>query len=234
MKGKPILFNIEGDALSPETIKQEIVDFGDSYNNTVQVTIKDSRDLVLDQEVFLRCTARILSNFKMTRGGRFKGLEITEDGIVNDKELLLMCWNAIGEQLIEIKQFLPKSDYSRDRYLLQLSETEREELITKIWLMTKELLPFTMGETSYGLVGASKILFAILPEIVLPIDNKMWLKVFQTVDMSDVINRMVSDTREWENTTQQKLNEMDSSKRLTTIVSVYNVMAMAARKNKKP
>jgi len=231
MKGRPILFSLEGNALSPEKINQEIVDFGDSYNNTVQATIKDSRELKLNQEVFIRSAARILSNFKMTRGGTFKGLEITEDGDNKGKEVLLNCWKAIGDNLIEIKKSMPEDKHSRDRYLLLLSQSEREELITKIWFMTKELLPFTMGKTSYGLVGASKILFAILPEIVLPIDNTMWLKVFQTVDMSDVINRMVSDTREWENTTQQKLNEMDSSKRLTTVVSVYNVMAMAARKD---
>ena len=95
--------------------------------------------------------------------------------------------------------------------------------------MTKQLLPFTMGKTSYGLVGASKILFAVLPEIVLPVDNNQWLKVFRTVDIGDVINRMVFDIQQWENITQKNLNEMDCSKRLTTLPSVYNVMAMDAR-----
>ena len=86
-----------------------------------------------------------------------------------------------------------------------------------------------MGETSYGLVGASKMLFAILPEIVLPVDNNQWLKVFKTVDIGDVINRMAIDIQEWENITQHRLNEMDHSRMQTTLPSVYNVMAMDAR-----
>jgi len=93
----------------------------------------------------------------------------------------------------------------------------------------KKLLPFTMGKTTYGLVGASKILFAVLPEIILPIDNSQWLRVFKTVDIGDVIRRMVFDIQRWESITGEKLNEMDYSRRLTTLPSVYNVMAMAAR-----
>ena len=112
-----------------------------------------------------------------------------------------------------------------------LALTEREELIAEIWLITKRLLPFTMGVTSYGLVGASKILFSVLPEIVLPVDNSEWLHVFQTVDMVDVLHRMVFDIQEWESTTGNRLNEVDHSRRLTTLPSVYNVMAMHARPN---
>ena len=87
----------------------------------------------------------------------------------------------------------------------------------------------TMGKTSYGLVGASKTLFAVLPEIVLPIDNNQWLHVFKTVDLGDVIKRMVCDIQQWETATGKQLNEVDYSRRLTTLPSVYNVMAMAAR-----
>ena len=74
-----------------------------------------------------------------------------------------------------------------------------------------------MGETSYGLVGASKILFSVLPEIILPIDNYMWLKIFKTVDIGDIIEGMVLDIQQWENETGQKLNEMDPQ--LTTLPS---------------
>jgi len=70
---------------------------------------------------------------------------------------------------------------------LELSQQEREVLLAEIWLITKKLLPFTMGETSFGLVGARKIFFSALPEIVLPIDNIEWLHVFQTVDLGDVL-----------------------------------------------
>ena len=131
--------------------------------------------------------------------------------------------------MIEINNSVRKSGLSRDRYLLELSVQEREGLIAEIWLITKKLLPFTMGKTSYGLVGASKILFSVLPEIVLPIDNDEWLHVFKTVDIGDVLHRMVFDIQKWEGITGRQLNDLDHSKRLTTLPSVYNVMAMDAR-----
>ena len=144
-------------------------------------------------------------------------------------ETLRSCWNAVGANLIEINNSVRKSGLPRDRYILELSEREREGLIAEIWLITKKLLPFTMGETSYGLVGASKILFSVLPEIVLPIDNAEWLHVFKTVDIGDVLHRMVFDIQKWEGITGRQLNDLDHSKRLTTLPSVYNVMAMDAR-----
>ena len=75
----------------------------------------------------------------------------------------------------------------------------------------------------------SKLLFAVLPEIVLPVDNTQWLKVFRTVDLGDVIGRMASDIRQWEEVTGERLDNMDSQRVLTTLPSVYNVMAMDAR-----
>jgi hypothetical protein len=165
----------------------------------------------------------------MTRSGPFKGVAIKENGNVNRKEILLACWKNVGGHLIEIRNSILESGHSRDRYLVELGESERAELIAKIWSITKQLLPLTMGKTSYGLVGASKILFAVLPEIVLPVDNKQWLNVFKTVDIGDVITEMVFDIQHWEKETGEKLNERDPQKRLTTLPSVYNVMAMAAR-----
>jgi len=165
----------------------------------------------------------------MTRAGPFKGVKIAENGNVNGKQILFDCWNQIGDGLLEIRKSVSNSGYSRDRYLLELNKPERERLLVEIWLIAKRLLPFTMGKTSYGLVGASKILFAVLPEIVLPVDNNQWLKLFKTVDIGDVINRMAIDIQEWENSTQHRFNEMDHSRMLITLPSVYNVMAMDAR-----
>ena len=105
----------------------------------------------------------------------------------------------------EINNSVRKSGLPRDRYILELSVREREELIAEIWLITKKLLPFTMGETSYGLVGASKILFSVLPEIVLPIDNAEWLHVFKTVDIGEVLHGMVFDIQKWEGITGRQL-----------------------------
>jgi len=232
MGSKNLLFNLEGRAITSDEIREKIAKFGFGYKEATQEIIQNSKVLDKDGEVFVRCTARILSSFGMTRAGPFKDVKIAESGNVNGKEKLLNCWNQIGESLIEIRKSVSNSGYSRDRYLLELSKPERERLLAEIWLITKRLLPFTMGETSYGLVGASKMLFAVLPEIVLPVDNMQWLKVFKTVDIGDVINRMASDIQEWENTTQHRFNELDPSRMLTTLPSVYNVMAMDARPKK--
>lgn len=226
MSSCDILFD-EQVAVKPETITERIVAFGDGYNNATKDIIRDSRVLDKDGKAFIKCASRILSSFGMTRSGPFKGAGIA--GKTNKKKILSECWNAIGDRLREVNKSLLESGLSRDRYLLELSEPERAQLIAEVWLMTKQLLPFTMGKTSHGLVGASKILFSVLPEIVLPLDNAQWTYVFQTVDLGDVISRMVSDIQRWEQITDRQLNELDHSKRLTTLPFVYNVMAMYAR-----
>jgi hypothetical protein len=226
-----ILFNSPGEPKSPNEISRRIDAFG--YNDAVREVICDSRELDRDGRIFVKCTARILSNFGMTRSGPFKGVKINKNGSVDRKEILLACWGCIGGSLIEIRNPIPRSGYARDRYLVELGESDRAELIAKIWRLAKQLLPFTMGETTYGLVGASKILFAVLPEVVLPVDNQQWVSLFKTVDLGDVIHGMTSEIQRWENNTGRKLNEMDRSGRLTTLPSVYNVMAMAARPSEK-
>ena len=152
------------------------------------------------------------------------------------KLLLLRAIVAIVVDLVKMKTYTYKgmddnklTEGEIPSELLEEAKKKREELIAEIWFITKQVLPFTMGKYSYGLVGASKILFSVLPEIVLPIDNSQWLNVFQTVDLGDVIRRMTSDIQRWENATEKKLSEVDYSRRLTTLPSVYNVMAMAAR-----
>lgn len=215
-----ILLDAKGHAISPVEISKRISAFGDSYNNSVKKIIDDSKVLDDDGEVFIKCADQILSNFGMTRRGPFHG---------NNSGKLRNCWDAVGAKLIEINNSVRKSGLPRDRYILELSEEDREGLIAEIWLISKRLLPFTMGKTTYGLVGASKILFSIFPEIVLPIDNTQWLHVFKTVDIGDVLHRMVLDIQKWEEITGIQFNDLDPSRRLTTLPSVYNVMAMAAR-----
>ena len=222
MSGFRILFTSTGKVITPKQIRRQINDFGDSYNNTTHKIIQYSEELDKDGEVFVRCASLILANFGMTRSGPFK-----KEGKVNER--LLKCWDKVGRSLVEIKRSIIQSGLSRDRYLLEIYPDRRQELIAEIWLIMKHLLPFTMGQTTYGLVGASKILFSVLPEIVLPIDNRQWLRVFKTVDIGDVLSGMVIDIQRWEDATGEQLNEMDSSKRLTTLPSVYNVMAMTAR-----
>lgn len=221
MRSDRILFISDGQAITSQNIHNEIARFGDSYINATYKIIQDSKELDIDGKVFIKCASLILSSFGMTRSGPFKK--------GRNKNILLDCWSEVGSGIIEIKNSVLQSGCSRDRLLLELGQQQLEELIVDIWIVMKKLLPFTMGKTTYGLVGASKILFAVLPEIVLPIDNSQWLHVFKTVDIGDVIRRMVFDIQRWESITGERLNEIDYSRRLTTLPSVYNVMAMAAR-----
>lgn len=215
-----ILFDKNGDAISPNEINIRINEFEDSYIDATKGIIENSRNLNKDGEVFIKCASHILSNFGMTRSGPFHG---------DYCEKLSNSWKAVGANLLKIHDLVCRSGIPRSRYILKLSVRERKKLTSEIWLITKKLLPFTMGKTSYGLVGASKILFSVLPEIVLPIDNTEWLQVFKTVDIGDVLQRMVLDIQSWKGITGMYLNDVDPSMRLTTLPSVYNVMAMAAR-----
>lgn len=220
MSHSGILLDARGFAISPEEIEVKINTFGGGYSMAIKEIIDLSEVLDNNGEVFVKCASRILSNFKMTRRGPFH---------VNPGETLFKCWEVIGDSLVEINNAARQSGLPRDRYLLELNELERKELIAEIWTMTKKLLPLTMGEHTYGLVGASKILFSVLPEIVLPVDNAQWLHVFKTVDLGDVIHWMAGDIQKWEGMTGKRLNELDPTRRLTTLPSVYNVMAMYAR-----
>jgi hypothetical protein len=215
-----ILFDVKGNAISPNEISERIISFRQSYSNAIKETINSSKVLDKDGEVFIECASHILSKFGMTRSGPFHQ---------NCSEKLRMCWDAVGTNLKEINNLMRKSGLPRERYILEISVEERIVLIEEIWQITKELLPFTMGKTTYGLAGASKILFSVLPEIVLPTDNYEWLHVFKTVDLGDVLLRMVFNIQEWERITGRQLNDLDPSKRLTTLPSVYNVMAMHTR-----
>jgi len=217
-----VLFDERNNAISPIEIKREIRTFGESYKNTIRDIIRYSVVLDNNGRVFVKCASHLLKNFKMTRRGVFHE-DLTGT--------LIKCWRIIGGTLIEINRAILESDIPRDRYLLEVNDLKREVLIAKIWGMTKLLLPYTMSDYSYGLVGASKILFSVLPEIVLPTDNTQWKQLFKTVDLGDVIRFMTDDIRRWESITGEKLNTLDLSRRLTTLPSVYNVVAMAARKN---
>lgn len=113
-----ILFNSADIAITPDEISKNIDGFG--YNDAIHKIIQESKELDREGEVFIKCTARILSNFGTTRSGPFKGVEINEAGNVNGKEILLNCWQVVGNHLLEIYNAVLESFYSRNRYLLEL------------------------------------------------------------------------------------------------------------------
>jgi hypothetical protein len=45
-----------------------------------------------------------------------------------------------------------------------------------------------MGKNTLGLVAASKVLFAVLPEVALPIDNTQWRRVLKPLTMVTLLD----------------------------------------------
>lgn len=225
-----ILFN-NGEPVSSPEISQAIDHFGASYNRTVcSIILSTARDSI-SRSLFFHNTISILNNFKMTRNGVFKGLRIGPEGKpIGPIEKIEACWNAIRPEIIEIKELLNKwSPDQRERVLVLVDDEQLQIISDSVYAAFKKLLPETMSQHSYGLVGASKILFAIFPEIVLPVDNAEWKQLFRTVDLGDVIRLMAKEIKAWESSTSLKLNECDHTNATTTLPAVYNVMAMEAR-----
>lgn len=205
---------------SSKEISSLIEEFSLGYNNAVGQIIQESMELENYGDTFISCASRILRSFGMTRSGTFH-----YDMLGRLRE----CWTEIGKELLEIRSEISGSEISRERFIIDCDASQREQTISRVWNMTKTILPITMGENSYGLVGASKILFSILPEVVLPVDNVQWKQLFKTVDLGDVIRFMVDDIQEWETVTKKEFHLLDKSGRLTTLPSLYNVVAMVSR-----
>jgi hypothetical protein len=169
----------------------------------------------------------------MARSGPFKGIGVYNDIVVGPVDKLHDCWDSINEDLLFLRNFLNEQNLKpRSRALILLDIDSREKVISHIWNAFKKLLLITMGKTSYGLVGASKILFSVLPEIALPVDNAEWVTVFKTVDYGVVINLMADEIKAWEEQIEKELQSCDENK-YTTLPAVYNVMAMKAKSKSK-
>lgn len=223
-----ILFNKQGNPLKVKDIKRNIDAFGESYNRTVQKIIDNSHS-GLSQIVFKQNLAILMPNFKMTRAGPFKGVKYLDGSVRDPNGQIAACWTDIGNEVVQIRKFIDKKNRSRRaRALVEISKKAREEVTSEIWKMFKKLVSLCMGEYTYGLVAASKILFAVLPEVALPIDNTQWRDVFKTIDYGDVIRLMAEEITEWENRVRKQLDFYDPQHSFT-LPAIYNVMAMKAR-----
>jgi hypothetical protein len=217
--------------IPPEDVSRAVSDFGDSYAQTVQKIIRNTDCPDLDKALFLKNCAILLTNFKMTRAGPFKGIRVDDSKakVLDRKNKLEDAWNRIGKDLVSLKAFLSRADLKpRSRTLLLLDEASKEDVVGELWSIFKKLLPITMSSNSYGLVGASKIFFSLFPEVALPIDNAEWKTAFKTVDFGDVIYLVADEINEWEKITREPLDNGDKNGP-TTLPAVYNVMAMSAR-----
>ena len=132
-----ILSDAKGRAISPTTISKRINKFGGSYSHTIKEIVNYSRVLDSDGEVFIKCASSILSNFKMTRSGPFH---------VNLDATLRNCWKLVGANLKEINNSVRRSGFPRDRYIVELGDQERKELISGNMGNHKKPIAFHDGE----------------------------------------------------------------------------------------
>jgi len=174
-----VLFDSSGNPYPGAYIKQCVSAFGEGYSEAVQIIIRRSKDGI-DKGIFLKSSAKLMSSFKMTRSGPFKGVGRPGANLDNDRRVLSASWEAIAESVLELKEFLiSRPNPTRSRVLVEILEIERSQVAEKLWGMFKRLLPLCMSKTSLGLVGASKLLLSVLPEVALPVDN---IQYFQAVE----------------------------------------------------
>ena len=162
-----------------------------------------------------------MPSFGMTRRGVFHG--------INQKSHVLdVCWAQFGREFEDLRIKINKISSHRSRAIL--------ELPTDIFVVTSDLfdrLEWTeIKGSDIGRVGASKILFAIFPEIALPVDNSEWDNVFRTHDYRKILQLMTDEIRLWENKSKMNLETLDPNPP-TTLPSIYNVMAMDERPKTK-
>ena len=167
----------------------------------------------------------------MTRQGPFKGLGYKPDGSFKGPiDKIDASWEAVKYELMEIKRLQNSlAIVPRGRSIVLMTKLQFQDMSNMVWSTFKKLLPITMTTSTFGMVGASKILFSVFPEIVLPVDTAEWKDVFRTVDLGDVIKLMRSEIIEWENQTERRLDSCEPPNVPSTLPAIYNVMAMKAR-----
>ena len=223
-----VLFEENGSPYSSQCIQEYVTNFGKGYNRTVLKAIANSNG-GLDEHIFRVNVGILMPNFLMSRAGPFKGVKYSNGRVIDPNGIISDCWNSIGEHVVALRDFIDRCNKGRrSRALMTMSGSDRSMVATKLWKMFKVLLPICMGKQSWGLVGVSKVLFAVFPEVALPVDNAEWRHVFQTVDFGDVVLQMAAEIDKWESETGMHLNECDPNEALT-LPGVYNVMAMKAR-----
>jgi hypothetical protein len=222
-----VLFDKNGNPIDVARIKRLVADFSQIYNEVVKKIIDNST--TLNRETFGFNVATLLPSFGMTRRGAFHGLKI-EKGIIKDPNCVLdACWIQAEKELLDLKHRLGQHTSNRtSRAILELSPEQRNGIVAKVSELFDRLEWTTVNCSDIGRVGASKILFAVLPEIALPVDNAEWDYVFRTHSYGRVLSIMIDEISEWEKQTNTHLETLDPHPP-TTLTSVYNVMAMEAR-----
>ena len=226
-----ILFYESGDPIAPRCIERFVCAFSKSYSKVVATIIEKSETPRLDFQVFEYNIAKLMPSFKMTRAGAFRGVRIDEkDRVCDPNKVMKECWKKVRDELQNLKKYMrQKASGRRSRILVDLSPKSRNHVIKKAADLFEKLVKVEVKTGKVSRVGASKVLFAVLPEIALPVDNLEWKSVFKTTKYQDILSRMADEIREWEGKFPQiPFESLDPSPK-TTLPAIYNVMAMAAR-----
>lgn len=228
---KILFYEENGNPIDYRCIRRFVYAFPKSYHEVVGEIIENSRNL--NRGVFEKNIARLMPPFKMTRRGAFRGVKMDENNNPKDPcGVIDSCWNQVKDKLPNLKEDIPmNTSRLRNRALVELSAKSRNDIIRETSKLFEKLRKVTVKtdigkKSEVGPVGASKVLFAVLPEIALPVDNAEWDNVFKTKDYKKVLTKMANEIIEWEDRTRQKLEDIDQK---LTWPAVFNVMAMAAR-----
>lgn len=223
-----VLFNKNGSQIDIAHIKLLVSEFSESYERVVKKVIANST--TLSRDTFRSNVATLMPSFRMTRRGAFHGLKIVDGKIRDPNRALEICWMKVNNELQDLKRYVSENTSDRSRAVLELSPESRNSVIGKASKLFEKLKWTSIKDSDIGRVGASKILFAVLPEIALPVDNAEWDSVFRTDNYGEVLSTMIDEVNEWEAKSQTPLENLDSPP--TTVPSIYNVMAMEARPKK--
>lgn len=223
-----VLFYDDGDPIDQRAIRRFLFSFSRAYTATVQTIIPNSERI--DEHAFKFNIARLMPSFGMTRNGAFWKLRLQQDGGINDpRHVTDLCWKGAGEKIKSIKAYIQQyTKAERSRVIGELPQGPRDYVIKETSGLFDVLSKIQVENSFIGPVGASKVLFSVLPEVALPVDNAEWDSVFETDSYEQVLRLMVTEIKEWEQKTGRKLEESDTHK-FTTLPSIYNVMAMSAR-----
>jgi hypothetical protein len=223
-----LFYEKDGNPLDYRCIERFIKAFPKSYQNVVEKIIMKSERL--DKRTFGYNLAILMPSFKMTRAGAFHGLRIVEKGIPTDPNNVIgLCWDQIGDELQELKDFIKaNASCSRSRVIADLPPKSRDHVIKVTAQLFEKLKNVCVRSSQVGRVGATKVLFAALPEIALPVDNLEWKQVFETDKYDAILSTMANEIIEWEKRVHKPLESL-SPHTATTLPAVYNILAMAAR-----
>ncbi len=231
-----ILFHKNGDPLDSRCIERIIWAFPSSYRKTVKAIVEKSEGL--DKKAFKLLVAKLMPSFRMTRNPKyvFHGVKIQGGTVLDPKHALDKCWKTIKNDLPTLKDYINKNaGGSRNRAIAVLPPVSKDHVIEELSRLFEKLQEVEVENSEVGEVGASKVLFATVPEIALPVDNDEWKYVFKNMEYRKILTMMANEINEWEARFQPRehLERVDPNPNATTLPAIYNVMAMSVRERDK-